>query len=215
MATLLLSSVVGVPKVTPVASQLPASAVNVTSAAVVSAGFSVSVTVSVWVAVALLPEPSVTVQVTVVDPRAKGSVALLVTLATVHLSSVVGVPTLTPVASQLPASAVNVTSAGAVIVGFSVSVTVTVWVAVALLPEPSVTVQVTVVDPRAKGSVALLVTLATVQLSSVVWVDKMTPVASQLPASAVNVTSAGAVIGGFSVSVTVTVWVAVARLPEP
>src|SRR6056297_3879189 len=152
MATLLLSSVVGVPKVTPVASQLPASAVNVTSAAVVSAGFSVSVTVTVWVAVALLPEPSVTVQVTVVDPRAKGSVALLVTLATVQLSSVVWVDKMTPVASQLPASAVDVTSAGAVIVGFSVSVTVTVWVAVALLPEPSVTVQVTVVDPRAKGS---------------------------------------------------------------
>ena len=73
----------------------------------------------------------------------------LVTLATLQLSAVVGLPKATPVAIQVPASTLTVTSAGQVIVGSILSITVTVWVQVAVLPEPSVTVQVTVVFPKA------------------------------------------------------------------
>ena len=75
---------------------------------------------------AVLPELSVTVQVTVVAPSANGSTASLVTLATPQLSAVVAEPSATPVAVHMPASLFTLTLAGAVIVGTSVSVTVTV-----------------------------------------------------------------------------------------
>ena len=64
-------------------------------------------------------------------------------------------------------------------VGTILSVTVTVCVAVAVLLLPSVTVQVTVVFPKGNAVGASLVTLATVQLSAVVGVPKLTPVAVQ------------------------------------
>jgi len=75
--------------------------------------------------VAVLPDPSVTVQVTTVVPGANGSTALLVTLATVQLSEVAGVPKFTPDAVQRAASGGTVTSAGQVIVGSWLSMTVT------------------------------------------------------------------------------------------
>jgi hypothetical protein len=107
-----------------------------------------SLTVTTCVAVAALPEPSVTVQVTVVAPSGKAVGALLVTVATEQLSAVTGVPKETPVAVQ-PELVVAETAAGAVIVGSTLSLTVTVWVtAVAALPLASLTFQVMVVAPK-------------------------------------------------------------------
>jgi hypothetical protein len=65
---------------------------------------------------------------------------LLITLATVQLSAVVGVPSDGIVALQDPASALTLMAAGHVIVGFWVSVTVMIWVQVAVFPLASVTV---------------------------------------------------------------------------
>lgn len=76
-----------------------------------------STTVTVWVHVAMFPELSVTVQVTVVGPAGKVAGALFVTLATAQLSLVTGVLRITPVAVQAPASGFIVSVAGQVIVG--------------------------------------------------------------------------------------------------
>ena len=99
-------------------------------------GLTLSVTVTVWFAVAVLPEPSVTVQITVVTPKGKARGALFVTEATEQLSPVVGVPRATPVAVQ-PVLVVVATFAGPVIVGFTLSVMVTVKKQVAVLPAES------------------------------------------------------------------------------
>src|SRR5205814_1690248 len=105
-------------------------------------GLMTSVTVTFWLHVAVLPEPSVTVQVTTVTPSGKVTGALLVTEATEQLSAVTGAPSATPDAVQMPASVLTATADGHVIVGLMTSVTVTFWLHVAVLPEPSVTVQV-------------------------------------------------------------------------
>ena len=68
--------------------------------------------------VAVLPERSVTVHVTVVAPTGKVAGALLVVEATPQLSDVVGEPSDTEDAVQSPASAFTVTFAGQVMVGF-------------------------------------------------------------------------------------------------
>ena len=127
----------------------------------------------------------------------------MVTDATEQLSAVVGIPNETPVAVQ-PVLVVAETAAGAVMVGLTLSVTVTTWVAVAVLPVPSVTVHVTVVLPNGKAVGALLVTEATEQLSDVVGVPNETPVAVH-PVLVVAETEAGAVMVGFTLSVTVTI----------
>ena len=111
-------------------------------------GATLSVTDTTCVQVAVLFEPSVTVQVTVVFPRGYVVDAWsFTTLATLQLSDVVGVPNDTPVAVQ-PLLVVAFTVAGQVIAGLTLSETCTVCVQVAVLPEPSVTVQVTVVFPK-------------------------------------------------------------------
>jgi hypothetical protein len=138
----------------------------------------------------------------VVVPNGNALGALLVTEATEQLSAVDGVPKETPVAVH-PVLVFADTAAGAVMVGLTLSVTVTTWVAVAVLPLPSVTIQVTVVVPNGKALGALLVTEATEQLSAVVGVPNETPVAVQ-PVLVVAETAAGAVIVGFTLSVTVT-----------
>ena len=71
----------------------------------------------------------------------------MVTLATLQLSEVDGVPRFTPVAVQ-PVFVITALFGGQVIVGFTLSVTVTVWLHVAVLPDPSVTVHVTTVVPN-------------------------------------------------------------------
>ncbi len=126
--------------------------------------------------------------------------------AVVQLSNAVGVPNETVVVQfpELSLLVFAVLLAGQEIVGACVSTTVTVWVDVALFPEPSVTVQVTIVLPKAKAVGALLVTEATEQLSAVVGVPRTTPVAVQA-VFVVAATFDGAVMRGFSLSITVTV----------
>src|SRR6266581_2896405 len=97
-------------------------------------------------------------------------------------------------------------------VGFSWSSTVTSCVAVAVLPAASVAVQVTVVAPLAKLAGASLLAVTPGQLSDAVGLPSATPVAAQAPASVPTVRARGAVIVGFSSSVTVTVWTQVADL---
>ena len=123
-ATEQLSAVVGVPRTTPVAVQAEF-VVAATFDGAVMVGFTLSVTFTVWVAVVLFPEPSVTVQVTVVLPKGKVVGALLVTEATEQLSAVVGVPRTTPVAVQA-VFVVAATFDGAVMLGLIVSSTITV-----------------------------------------------------------------------------------------
>jgi hypothetical protein len=202
VATPQLSAVVGVPNETPVAVQLVL-VVAVTLAGQVIVGSTLSVTVTVCSQVAVFPLLSVTVQVTVVAPNGKAAGALLLTEATPQLSAVVGVPNETPVAVQL-VLVVAVTLAGQVMVGSTLSVTVTVCSQVAVFPLLSVTVQVTVVAPNGKAAGALLLTVATPQLSAVVGVPNETPVAVQL-VLVVTFTFAGQVMVGTTLSVTVTV----------
>ena len=123
-ATIQLSALIGVPKITPVAVQAVL-VVAVTLAGAVMVGKTLSTTVTVCVAVFIFPEPSVTVQVTVVTPNGKTVGALFVVEATEQLSAVVGTPRTTPVAVQA-VFVFAVTLAGAVIVGKILSVTVTV-----------------------------------------------------------------------------------------
>ena len=68
-ATEQLSEVEGEPKETPVAVQ-PSFVKTATSAGQVIEGATLSVTVTSWLHVAVFPDPSVTVQVTVVVPSA-------------------------------------------------------------------------------------------------------------------------------------------------
>src|ERR1041385_2715771 len=147
---------------------------------------------------------SMTVQVTIVLPTGNCAGASLLTESTPQLSEVVGEPRSTPVAKQLPASALTVTAAGQVIDGTSSSVTVTVCWQVAELPCTSVTVQVTMEAPTGNCAGASLLAVSTPQLSEVVGVPRSSPVAKQLPVSALAVTSAGPVICGSSLSMTGT-----------
>jgi hypothetical protein len=137
-----------------------------------------------------------------VIPIGKATGALLVTVATEQLSEVVGVPKTTLVDVH-PILVVPVVAEGAVIVGLILSVTVTVCVAVFIFPEPSVTVQVTIVIPKGKAAGALLVTVATEQLSAVTGVPKTTLVDVH-PTLVVPVLADGAVIVGLILSKTVT-----------
>src|SRR5512145_919650 len=158
-ATEQLSPVTGTPSVTVVV-QLPVASLDVvsfTSEGQVIVGFSSSVMVTFCMQLAVLPLPSVTIQVTLVSPSGNSYVAgLMVTpptwamvVATVQLSPVTGTPSVTVVV-QLPVASLDVvsfTSAGQVIVGFSSSVMVTFCMQLAVLPLPSVTIQVTLVSP--------------------------------------------------------------------
>jgi hypothetical protein len=204
-ATEQLSDVTGAPNATPDAVQIPASEFTDTSAGHAIVGFSVSFTVTVCEHVAVFPDPSVTVHVTVVAPNGKIAGALFVTDATEQLSDVVGAPRATPLAVHNPASAETVTFAGQLIVGNCVSLTVTVCVQVAVNPAPSVTVHVTVVIPSGNVTGALFVTDATEQLSDVVGEPNATPDAVHVPAPASTVTFAGHAIVGAWLSVTVTI----------
>jgi len=81
---------------------------------------------------------SVTVHVTVVVPTGKLAGASLVTVATAQLSLAIGVPNVTPVASQELASGLMFKSAGHIIDGSVTSTTVViVSLAVAVQPKLS------------------------------------------------------------------------------
>src|ERR1041385_3708818 len=117
----------------------------------------------------------------------------------------------------LPSSLVLAVTFGAVIIGGSSSVTVTVNVLVALFPDESQAVAVTVVTPLL-NTLPLAGTVVTVTLESPLSVAvgaKLTAVEQlPLPSSLVLAVTFGDVIIGGSSSVTVTVNVLVALLPE-
>ncbi len=149
---------------------------------------------------------SVTVQVTVVAPKPNETGASLVVEAIPQLSLVVGVPKLTPLALQTPASVETDTATGQVIVGASPSATVTICEQVAVLPLPSSANHVTVVVPTGYVDGALLVIVgAPPQPPTTVGVPKFTPLAAHKPASVVVFTSAGHVNVNAPPPVTVTI----------
>src|SRR2546430_7218609 len=115
--------------------------------------------------------------------------------------------------------AFTVMSAGGVMVGASISFTVTSCGAEAVLPEASVAVQVIVVPPtlygaaRAAPSLRALEPFTSGQLSAASATPTATPADARcgsLPAE----TLPGALIDGFSLSLTVMVWMAVAVIPS-
>src|SRR5690606_24185525 len=115
--------------------------------------------------VAIFPEASVAVHVTVVVPIGNVAGALFDTVVPVQLSENTGAPSATVAASQLLLSVAIVTGAGAVITGFWLSSTITVCVAEAVFPTASVAVHVTIVVPIGKVAGALLDTVVPIQLS--------------------------------------------------
>src|SRR3989475_4892391 len=129
-----LSDTLGVPRATLVAPHRPAEATTVTSAGQEMVGGWVSLTITVCGQVTLLPELSVTVQITEFVPTGKSAGALLVTVTGPQLSDTVGVPSVTLVAPHRPGEAIIVTRAGQEIVGGWVSLTITVCGQVTLLP---------------------------------------------------------------------------------
>src|SRR5439155_826044 len=121
-----------------------------------------------------------------------GTLTRLVTAPQVSLAVTVKVTLLV----HWPAAALIVMFAGQVIDGPWISLTVTRCWQVALLPLLSVVVQVTRLVPTGNCTGALLVTVTPPQLSFAVGVPRATPVAKQVPALALTVTSAGHVIVG-------------------
>jgi hypothetical protein len=144
-----LSVTVGLGYVT-IAPFSPGSLGTVTSAGQVITGASVSSTVTVKEQLAVFPDGSVAVQVTVVVPTGKKEPEAGEQLTvTGQLSVTVGSGNVTK-APHSPGSLEMVISTGQVITGGSVSFTVTVKEHVAVLPAASVAVQVTVVFPTGK-----------------------------------------------------------------
>src|SRR5678816_3287029 len=201
-----LSLEIGLPKVTPVATQVPVSTFTVTSAGQVSVGKWLSRTITCCLQVALLPPTSITVQVTRLVPTGNWAGALLFTVKPTQLSAAVGLPKFTPVATNVPGSAFTVTSAGQVIVGFSASITRTMTGCrhTVLLPLASVAVQVTRLVPTGNREGASLLRVTVPQLSVAVGLINTTPVAEQAPGSAFTLMSAGQVITGAWLSRTMT-----------
>src|SRR5256712_16260 len=153
----------------------------------------------------------------VVSPTGYGSLRGRLSLRTPsggvapQLSLTVGVPTVTA-ALHLPASLAVVRLAGQVMVGGSLSMTVTVKLQVLLLPWISVAMLLTVVVPtgKAKPPAGVLTRLWTAQLS--VAVTAKVTLLVHWPGELSTVILAGQVMTGFSVSLTVTVWLQVAVL---
>src|SRR5712671_1914696 len=193
LATPQLSAVVGVPRVTLVAPHPELAATTTFEGQVIVGGVWSRTTTSCWQE-AEFPLASTTIQVTTFVPDPKLAGALLVTLATAQLSAVPGVPRVTLVAPQ-PELAETITVEGQVIVGEIWSRTTTDCWQVAVFPLASTTVQITRFVPSGKLAGALLVTLATPQLSAVVGVPRVTLVALQ-PELAATTTIDGQVIVG-------------------
>jgi len=139
-----------------------------------------------------LPELSVTVHVTVVDPVLKVNGALLLTDATEQLSETTGEP-IDP-ENRHPMFGKVDTAGGQAIVGSVLSVITTSCVQFVELPLASVTVQMTSVVPTAKVAGALLVILTTEQLSEVDGCPIGPTYAHPMFTTALNVT--GHVIAG-------------------
>jgi hypothetical protein len=177
VATPQLSAVTGEPNATFVALH-PEFAATTRFEGQVMVGAMKSRTITNWIQVAVLPLLSTAVQVTALVPEAKMAGALFVTVAMPQLSEVTGVPSATLVALQ-PELAVTVTFEGQEIVGGVWSRTTTSCWQVAVLPLLSTTVQVTVFVPSGNAAGALLVKVATPQLSLVTGAPKLALVALQ------------------------------------
>src|ERR1043166_6406121 len=163
----------------------------------------------------VLPLLSIAALVTVVTPTGKveplaGTLPMKVTVP--HKSVAVTLNVTLP-RLHWPGSAVNTMFAGHVITGGSVSRTLTLCTQVAVFPLLSDAVQVTRLVPTRNCAGASFVTVTAPQLSLVVGLPNATPVAVQLPVSTLTVTSAGHVMVGSCVSLTVTVKVQVLMLP--
>src|SRR5207249_7579096 len=156
--------------------------------------------VTVKLQVALLPWPSLALQVTVVGPMAKlpPLAGVQVTVAVPQLS--VAVTAKVTLLTQVPPEVLTLILAGQVMTGASLSLTVTVKLQVALLPWPSLALQFTVVGPRAKllPLAGMQVTVAVPQLS--VAVTAKVTLLAQVPPEVLTVMLPGHVITGSSVS---------------
>src|SRR6185369_14750879 len=163
LATAQLSLVTGAPRTTLVALQAELAATITVGGQVMVGGLWSRTTTCCW-QVTVLPLVSLTVQVTTFVPAEKLTGALLLMLPTAQLSLVTGAPSATLVALQ-PELAAMTRFGGQVMVGGTWSRTTTNCRQVAVLPLVSVAVQVTVFVPKGKLAGALLVTLASAQLS--------------------------------------------------
>src|SRR5678816_1650196 len=92
--------------------------------------------------------------------------ALLLTVTVPQLSLEIGLPKVTPAATQVPVSTFTVTSAGQVSVGNWLSRTITCCWQVAMFPPTSITVQITTLVPTGNWAGALLLTVNPTQLSA-------------------------------------------------
>jgi hypothetical protein len=169
------------------------------------------------VQVALLPDVSVAVQVTVLVPSGKtepeGGLQTTVTPGQLSVTAGAGKVTTTLVSDGLLVTAVI--ADGQVIFGASLSRTVTVNWHCDLLPEASLAVQVTVVTPLLnldpEAGEQTTVGLG-VQLSEAIGAGNVTA-AEHRPGSVFSVTLAGQVITGGVMSTTVTTALQLALLP--
>ena len=120
------------------------------------------------VAVAVLPEASVTVHVTVVLPAGNMKGASLVTVLPGQLSPNVARPqfTLSFEVSHFPASVLAITSDGAVINGFSSSTTVTLNEAVSPVAAVNCTVVVPIGNNEPEAGIAVTAAHPNVEVMS-------------------------------------------------
>src|SRR6202163_2553282 len=177
-------------------------------------GFVVSMIVIVWTHVSKLPQSSVAFQVRVIVPvlpQAEVKLSSWLIVTPPQVSDPVALPVAAGLVSPVHST---VLSAGQVIEGFVVSMIVTVWTHVSKLPQSSVAFQVRVIVP--------VLPQAEVKLSSWLMVTPpqvSEPVALPVAAGLVSpvhstVLSAGQVIEGLVVSMIVTVWTHVSKLPQ-
>lgn len=161
----------------------------------------------------MFPELSVTVHVTIVFPIGNTEGALFVIEVMLQLSDVKGIPSEIPEAVQ-PELVPLIIAAGQMIIGLILSTTFTNCEQEDEFPASSVTVQTTIVFPKGKTPGALFVTEATWQLSPVIGVPKVIPVAMH-PTLVVVKTSGGQLIEGLMLSTIVMVWLHVEIFPAP
>ena len=177
-------------------------------------GGSLSLTVTVKLHVFVLPLVSVAVQVTVFMPLAKALPLAGVQLAVTPEQLSVAVAAKFTIRLHWPGAVFVTIFAGQVTTGASLSLTVTVKLQLVEFPNASVAVQLTAVIPLAKALpfVGVQLTVTPGQLS--VAVAAKPTIWLHWPGAVFVARFAGQVIVGASVSLTRTVKVQVAVLPE-
>src|SRR5947199_91382 len=172
-----------------------------------------------WTQVEVLPQPSVAVQVrsipgTPVQLAAVAASANVIATGAAQLSVAVAEPVLE---GSVEAPHWSCRSGGQVMVGGVVSMKMMCWTQVAVLPQPSVAVQVrsipgTPAQPAAVAASAKVINAAAAQLSVAV-AEPVWPGSVGSPHW--SCWSAGQVMVGGVVSMTVMCWRQVAVLPQP